>query len=75
MRPDLYKTILIKCYDLLLNKMFDHNIEVHSILPINDDNMLVIYREIEEARIPDNTTNVVIELSPLLMQEWSCTST
>lgn len=60
MRSDLTRTILIKCYDELMNKMFDHNIEIHSIITINDDNMLLMYKELEEARVPDKTTNVVI---------------
>lgn len=60
MRPDLTRTIVIKCFDELVNKMFDHNIVIHSILPINDDNMILTYKELEVALIPDKTTNVVI---------------
>lgn len=60
MRPDLTRTCVIKCYDELVNKMFDHNIEIHSILPINDENMVLTYKDLEVARIPDKTTNVVI---------------
>lgn len=60
MRPDLTRTVLIKCYDELVNKMFDHNIEIHSIIPINDDNMLLMYKELEIACITDKSTNVVI---------------
>lgn len=60
MRPDLMRTVLIKSYGELVNKMFDHTIEINVVIPINDDNMLVIFREIEEIRTPDKTTNVVI---------------
>lgn len=60
MRPDLIRTMLIKCYDELLIKMFDPNIEIHSVLPLNQENMLLMYRDLAEARIPDKTTNVII---------------
>lgn len=60
MRPDLLRTKLVNSGEELRDIILNPRYVVHSVLPINDDNLLINYREKEEARGPNKTTNVVI---------------
>lgn len=60
MRPDLVRTQLISDGQVLVDKIMDPQLEIQSVVPINEECMLLNYREKEDAREINKTTNVVI---------------
>lgn len=60
MRDDLPRTMLIRSHEELMDKVMNTEVDCQSILPINDETLLLNYRIKSEARTLDKTTNVVI---------------
>lgn len=60
MRSDLVRTELIRCERVLRDRVLDPKKEIKSLVPINDDCLLINYKINEEVREANKTTNVVI---------------
>ena len=60
MRDDLPRTQIIRTKADLMKKVLDPAIECQSVIPINEESMLLNYRVKEGTRTTNKTTNVVI---------------
>lgn len=60
MRDDLVRAEIIRSDNVLRDRLLDPKIQVASIVPVNEDCMMLNYRSKQEARETKKTTNVVI---------------